>query len=52
MVNEVTDTSTVLALSDRTWQIEHSHHTGLTFSCVAFEQYEHVRNNNLIILIN
>ncbi|CAJ0641555.1 1832_t:CDS:10 [Entrophospora sp. SA101] len=43
-INEETDISTVLALSDRTWQIEHSHHMGLTFSCIAFEQYEHTPN--------
>ncbi|CAG8451476.1 8190_t:CDS:10 [Funneliformis mosseae] len=35
--------SIVLALSDRPWQIKHTLHTGLSFSCVAFEHYEHVQ---------
>ncbi|CAJ0822985.1 8264_t:CDS:10 [Entrophospora sp. SA101] len=30
--------------NNKTWQIEHSHHMGLTFSCIAFEQYEHTPN--------
>ncbi|CAG8509543.1 1079_t:CDS:10, partial [Scutellospora calospora] len=42
-IKEQNDLYTVLALSDRPWQIEHSHHIGLNFVCVAFEHYEHVQ---------
>lgn len=43
-IGEQSDSHTVLALSDRPWHIEHSHHTGLNFVCVAFEHYEHVQD--------
>ncbi|CAG8557410.1 10090_t:CDS:10 [Dentiscutata erythropus] len=43
-IGEQSDSNTVLALSDRPWHIEHSHHTGLNFVCVAFEHYEHVQD--------
>ncbi|CAI2179449.1 1570_t:CDS:10 [Funneliformis geosporum] len=43
MIESNNNSSSVLALSDRPWQIKHNQHTGLSFSCVAFEHYEHVQ---------
>ncbi|CAG8443521.1 152_t:CDS:10, partial [Cetraspora pellucida] len=43
-IREQIDSHTVLALSDRPWQVKHSNHTGLNFVCVAFEHYEHVQD--------
>ncbi|CAG8827707.1 23395_t:CDS:1, partial [Dentiscutata erythropus] len=37
----VNDSTSILALSDRPWQIKYSHRTGLDFICVAFKHYEH-----------
>ncbi|CAG8447000.1 2401_t:CDS:10 [Diversispora eburnea] len=39
----VNDSTSILALSDRPWQIKYSHRTGLDFICVAFKHYEHVQ---------
>ncbi|RHZ88816.1 hypothetical protein Glove_21g356 [Diversispora epigaea] len=43
IICNVNDSASILALSDRPWQIKYSHRTGLDFICVAFKHYEHVQ---------